>query len=219
MRSMRASWGLRLTAPLVTLGLLGTMSVSAFGSSTAVDSSEVTHAKAVAATVFASADPKAAYSALSAADRTAFDMLEQPTALHTATTATKIDAKLLTAQQAVSPAYVGCWAMAADDYASDALGLTLYEYGQTTDVCVGSAGSVYQIDVYNVWNHIDMAGWRFDHSDPATSNVGWEGRGLAKFLFILGSGGWDIQNDNPCLQLRLNADGHSSLVTESCNLS
>lgn len=172
-------------------------------------------ATAVVAKVFNSADPHAAYNALSASDKALFTAAETPGTLsHTGNGA----GVGYDAGPAVTPNFSGCWAM-QDSFSQKALaGNTLYSGGQSTEVCV-SGGSVYYVAVYNIWQSVSTPGWRYDHRDVSTFNAGWEGRGLVQWEFILGAGGWDIQHSYPCLQGRLNANGYSYLWNLSCNLS
>jgi hypothetical protein len=80
-------------------------------------------------------------------------------------------------------------------------------------------GSVYSVWVDGAGGETSTPGWRIAHA-PTTStlNVGWEGRGLARYYFVFGAGGWDLIHPSDCIQQLLNANGHDHRSTRSCDL-
>lgn len=199
----------------------------------AANAATVEQGTSVGTSVFSSQNPQAAYRALGASERAAFDSVHKVDRTSTTVRAQGVGAnegtrlspsraaKLGSTRRGalVSPRYSGCWAMQVSGSARAAAGNTLYTYGQSTQVCVRN-NRVSGITVYNVWNETSTPGWRIDKR-PTTSrfNAGWEGRGLAQYYFVLGAGGWDIQRPTTCLQLRLNANGYNYSHSRSCNLS
>ena len=115
-------------------------------------------------------------------------------------------------------AYTGCWTRSQTNKRKALLGNTLYTYWQTTRVCARN-GRVISVAVTNADGETSTPGWRIVRN-PVKSHksVGWEGRGLARYYFVLGAGGVDIQHPSDCIQLRLNADGRHYRPMSSCNL-
>ena len=105
-------------------------------------------------------------------------------------------------------------------YARKALaGNTLYTYWQSTHVCT-SKGKVTKVWVSDAGGETSTPGWRIDkRPNTSTKNVHWEGRGAARYHFVLGAGPWNIQHPVDCIQERLNADGRHYLTTKSCDLA
>jgi hypothetical protein len=190
---------------LVLCAVLGTQQAA---------SAAVPDGAAIAKRVFGFANPKTAYAALSPQEKLAFDKYETPMSVTTTGVAPSLAAKSVLA----AAAFKGCWARSSSQSVRNAIGATLYSYGQSTQVCV-SGGKVTSVTVYNTWHSVSGFGWRWDGESTTTYNVAWEGRGLAQGKFILGAGGWDIMHDYPCLQLRLNANGHDIGASMSCNLN
>jgi hypothetical protein len=128
------------------------------------------------------------------------------------------DTPAITPDAATAAKFHGCWSVHATGGRKGFFGNTLYTFWQTTKVCA-NAGKVTSVAVLGAGGETSTPGWRIAHA-PNTSklNVGWEGRGLAQYHFVLGAGPWDIQHPSDCLQLRLNADGKHFRVMLSCDL-
>jgi hypothetical protein len=168
-------------------------------------------AESVAKRVFQSEDPAAAYGQLSPAER------EKLRAVMTPGPAEIVEEKIVGAPPTTLRAFNGCWAVHATARRKAAAGNTLYTYWQTTRVCARK-GKVTNISVYEAGGETSTPGWRIDKKpDRSVRNVGWEGRGLALYHFVLGAGPWDIQTPTDCLQLRLNADGRHHRSMGSCD--
>jgi hypothetical protein len=167
--------------------------------------------------VLNAADPNAAYAQLSAADRAEFDSLTRPAGDPIATTTISGDSPAITPDAATAAKFNGCWSVHAHNGAKALAGNTLYTFWQTTQVCA-RAGKVTSVAVTSAGGETSTPGWRIAHA-PTTSklNVGWEGRGLATYHFVLGAGPWDIQHPSDCIQLRLNADGKHFRAMSSCD--
>jgi len=173
------------------------------------------YAATLASTVFTSDDPKASYLALPASDRAVFDRYTNAASVTIATTYTELNGQPL-----LTPAaYSGCYQKSAKGWVKNLVGVNLVEFGQATKVCV-SSGKVKSVSILDVYYNILAIGWSQSSSPTKTTkNVGWEGRGLVQWHFALGAGGWVIQNETPCLQQRLNANGTSYAGSMSCSIS
>jgi hypothetical protein len=164
---------------------------------------------AVAQQVFAAAKPKDAYDRLSAAERKRFDDVVRP-ASHKVSTS----AEPLKAAAAAGP----CWRLHRTGEYKGRAGNTLYTFWQTSSICVRNK-KVYKVKVESAGGETSTPGWRIAQKPSlSTKNVSWEGRGLARYHFVLGAGGWDIQHPSDCLQVRLNADKRHSSSSLSCNI-
>ena len=193
--------------------LLGAVAVASSVSATSATAATPS-GLAVAKSVFASASPRAAYNALSSAQRTAFNRAESPTSrvllAHTGT--------LPSASAMMAASFTGTFALSDRWGAKAAAGNTLYTWWQATKVTV-SSGHVTGVSVYNYGYETSTPGWRENGISTQKYNAGWEGRGLVIAKFVLGVAGWDIQHTTNCGQLRLNADGYHYLASTSCNLN
>lgn len=115
-------------------------------------------------------------------------------------------------------AYTGCWGLHQKDEVTAPLGNTLYTYWQTTRVCARN-GRVTSVSVTDAGGETKTPGWKIAHAPTKMKkNVGWEGRGVAQYYFVLGTGGYDIQNPTECIQQRLNGNGVDHLFTRDCSL-
>ncbi len=192
-----------------------------------------TSALQVATRVEASTDPTAAYLELNARDRAAFDSVRKVARNEVTVTAEGVGAtagRLMPAQsarelassvegQSFRATFRGCWALKVSSSGKARAGNTLFTYGQSTRICV-KKGRASSVRVYNVWDETSTPGWRVDKPATRTTfNAGWEGRGRAKYYFVLGVGGWDIQHPTTCLQLRLNRDASHYQANRTCDLS
>jgi hypothetical protein len=127
-----------------------------------------------------------------------------------------LEEKVIDAPAASVKSFNGCWALHGTAGRKALFGNTLYTYWQTTRVCARN-GRVTSVNVYDAGGETSTPGWRIDK--PPTrrpQNVGWEGRGIAEYHFVLG-GPWDIQRPTDCIQLRLNADGRHYRSMGSCD--
>jgi len=115
-------------------------------------------------------------------------------------------------------AFDGCWERKKTYEAKAAFGNTLYTAWQTTRVCARD-GRVTSVAVTNAGGETSTPGWRIARAPTKSAkSVGWEGRGLAQYYFVLGAGVIDIQNPSDCIQQRLNANGRDHRSMSSCNL-
>jgi hypothetical protein len=158
------------------------------------------------------------YAQLSAADRAEFDSLTQPAGDPSVTTTLDGNTPAITPDAAAAAKFNGCFSVHATGGRKALFGNTLYTFWQTTKVCA-KGGKVTSVAVTSAGGETSTPGWRIAHA-PTTSklNVGWEGRGLAAYHFVLGAGPWDIQHPSDCIQLRLNADGKHFRAMSSCDL-
>ncbi|SBW23414.1 putative secreted protein [Candidatus Protofrankia californiensis] len=174
----------------------------------------------VADKVFSSSSPKAAYDALSESDRVAFTASTTVDRIETHTVGKGLGANAGKTANSFDGAVAasGCWYFTFRGRAKAAAGNTLYTYWQNTAVCARK-GRITAVWTDNVDGETSTPGWRID-KDPTTKtkNVGWEGRGVARYYFVLGVGGWDIQHPTTCLQGRVNADRVHYAVSRSCNI-
>jgi hypothetical protein len=166
---------------------------------------------AIAEEVYASPNPELMREALSESDRSKLDAVTLPKSL-------EVTSEIISDESSLRAAYSGCWELHADNSVKAAAGNTLYTFWQTTQVCVDN-GNVYSVEVSDAGGETSTPGWRIDREPTTrTKNVGWEGRGVARYYFVLGAGGWDISHPVNCLQLRLNANGYNYLLLTSCSL-
>jgi hypothetical protein len=115
-------------------------------------------------------------------------------------------------------AYTGCWSLNQTDEHTARFGNTLFTYWQTTKVCAIN-GRVSSVAVTYADGETNTPGWRIKSPpEKSAKSVGWEGRGLAKFFFVFGTNGFDLQHSSPCIQQRLNANGHDHQSMRTCNL-
>jgi hypothetical protein len=175
----------------------------------------------VAERVAASADPAQAYHALSASDLAAFNSVEIPVStVLVSQSITPLSMSPAVAavpmSSAVTAAFSGCWALSGTFSGVAAAGNTLYTYWQATRVCV-SGGSVTGVVVCNDDGETSTPLWQFKGVTTATYNAGFEGRGLVKAHFQLGTYGIIVQDVYACGQLRLNANGSNYAMSYSCN--
>ena len=201
---------LRLAAvPILALGLLGTVASPA----TAAPASTAQRAMALARAVASSKDPSASLAGLSTADQAL---------VKEAVTPVRTDVTTAPANAGVLPDFLGTWNEHITWTAKDVFNISLYSYWQTTNAtAAGSGTTISSVTVTDKGEQIFNAGigWRVAHAAVgSTKNCGWEGRGLAKFYFVLGTGGWDLEHPSNCGQIRLNIDGHDKWILSSCDL-
>ncbi len=173
-------------------------------------SAQVQQGLTLAQQVYSAVDPIRARSALTVEEQDLVDGVTQPATVE------------VESQRVGGPetplAYTGCWALNQKYEAKALFGNTIYTYWQTTRVCAQN-GRVTSVAVTYADGETSTPGWRIAHA-PTTStlNVGWEGRGLARYYFVLGTAGYDLQHPSDCIQLRLNANGYNYRSMSSCNL-
>jgi hypothetical protein len=178
-------------------------------------SDQVQRGLTLAEQVYNADDPIKARSALTVEEQNLLDSVTQPATLDVESLLIP-DAETLGA--ATLKAFTGCWAMNQVYERKALLGNTLYTYWQTTQVCAQN-GQVTSVAVTNADGETSTPGWRIAHAPTtSTKNVRWEGRGLARYYFVFGAGGWDLQHPSDCIQQRLNANGHDHRSMSSCNL-
>lgn len=175
----------------------------------------------LASKVFSASDPAAARAKLSAAEREKFDQATMPASLEVSekkrvpVSGEEGDAK---AGDQTAAAGSDCYGYNQTFKRKAALGNTLYTYWQTTHVC-RRGRHITSVRVTNAGGETSTPGWRIDKGPRvSTKNVGWEGRGNARYHFVLGVGGWDIAHPTDCIQQRVNVNGHSHRSMPSCNL-
>jgi hypothetical protein len=180
---------------------------------------EVKEALALAKRVFEAADPKAAYSALGEADRLKVDGVTLPHTLEIHDSEPEpSDVQNPGPYAPGSSAYTGCRSIHATGSKKALFGNTLYTFWQDTHICAKN-NSVNKVWVSGANGETSTPGWRIAHAPTTTAlNVRWEGRGVARYYFVFGAGGWDIQHPTDCLQGLVNANGRDSRVTRSCDL-
>jgi hypothetical protein len=97
----------------------------------------------------------------------------------------------------------GCWTVSSYVYGSNALGNHLYRYWMTIDWCINTSNQVYWGTIANRWAETLFPGWSFDgHIQAGQRTLTSEYRAYSQGKFVLGAGGWDIQEARPCIQLR-----------------
>lgn len=149
--------------------------------------------------VLDSANPQAAYAALSVGERAVFDRYMMP-AKRTSTTTIRPLAGAIAGATDASPGVTGCWRAWADASDQALAGNTLYTFHIVWDWCA-SGTTVTWVGRTDVWAETSTPGWRVDYARWRQSGVVYnEGRVVGEFLFILGAGGWDIQHAYRCLR-------------------
>jgi hypothetical protein len=171
---------------------------------------------AIAQRVLSSSNPEQAYAHLTPMQQKAFGDAMTPVAYEY----TQKDVQPVP-RTADSPS--GCWGRFAKWTAVSSVGVRLYSFWQTTNVCwtdLGYARFITDVWITDIGQEILSYGWRVE-SNPtsATLNASWEGRGRVQWFFALGSGGWDIQHTTPCGRHRLNANGYDFISDNVCSLS
>jgi hypothetical protein len=210
--NMRILWSTLLAASLV--GCLASDPQDRPGSPEASSPSDRDSAAslegglAIAEHVFGTPDPDAEIAKLTDSDRRKLEAVTTP-------------ASLEVSEARVGPpmaSFVGCYGWHQVFSRKALLGNTLYTYWQSTFVCVN--GSVTSVWLDDVGGETSTPGWRIDEApETSTKNVGWEGRGNARYHFVLGAGGVDVQKPTDCIQQRLNADGVHHRSMASCDLA
>lgn len=146
--------------------------------------------------VLDSPDPKAAYAGLSVGDRAVFDRHMLPAVRETKTTFYSVNAPSIGAPAGIN----GCWRGWANASDRALAGNTLYTFHTVWDWCA-SGSAVTWVGRVDVWAETSTPGWRIDYQRWRQSGVVYqEGRAVGEFLFILGSGGWDIVHAYRCLR-------------------
>jgi hypothetical protein len=201
-----------LLAPvLVVIGAVMAHAESSTDQEVVTDQEIVSEGLALAERVYNSNDPIKARSALTVEEQDLLDSVTQPSTF---------DVEF---RSSISPAqnlarFTGCWALNQKVEAQALLGNTLYTYWQTTQVCA-NYGTVTSVAVTYADGETSTPGWKIGRAPTKSAkNVGWEGRGLARYYFVLGAGPWDLQHPSDCIQQRLNANGRDHRYTPSCNL-
>lgn len=165
---------------------------------------------AVATRVFDSADPQAAWAALTESERLAFEAATRPD--HAEFSETK-------SSRATLAAYTGCWAKAGQWTQYSMIGLALFSWWQTTRVCA-SQGVTTSVSVSSYGEQVLGVGWyTTGASTTDTFRTAADGRGLSRAHFALGSNGWNLQEATPCGQIRLAANGVNYSSSTSCILN
>ncbi|GAA6617209.1 hypothetical protein [Scytonema sp. NUACC26] len=180
---------------------------------------------ALAEQVYNANDPVQARSDLTVEEQNLVDSVTQPAALEvqsqpidSAPTQGAPTQGASTQGASTLSTYTGCWGLNQSAKRKALLGNTLYTYWQTTQVCARN-GRVTSVAVTNAGGETSTPGWRIARNPTtSTKNVGWEGRGLARYYFVLGAGGIDVQNPTDCIQMRLNGNGRNYRYLSSCNL-
>jgi len=189
----------------------------------AADTGAAARGLAVAERILEAPSPEAAYASLSPSERADFDAANLP-----ATAELTESSPVLVAQKRAASADADgsvlieyCWSWVQSGRYKSLVGLTLFTYGNTVEVCYQNRNStVTSIRVFNMWNEVKSVGWREKHEPVAkTYNARWEGRGLSQHFLAFGAGGWDINHPTTCLQQRLSGNGHDRRALISCNLS
>jgi hypothetical protein len=207
MRNKRLFWWL-LNPCLLTCCALSLGAVMAHAEAV---SDHVQQGLTLAEQVYNADDPIQARSALTVEEQNLLDSVTQPATV-------EVESQLIEGAANLD-AFTGCWGW-HQVYGRKALaGNTLYTYWQTTRVCAQN-GRVTSVAVTYADGETSTPGWRIAHA-PTTStrNVGWEGRGLARYYFVLGAGPWDIVHPSDCIQQRLNGNGHDHRSMSSCDLA
>ena len=209
--------------PLLGLAAVSLMGVNAWGvetpsaATTETLSAEAKEGTTLAAKIFESSDPKEAREKLSDAERKKFDAATMPGPIE------EVEKKEVAVEddqgdEATRAGGSRCYGYNQTFKRKALAGNTLYTYWQSTHVC-HRGGRVTSVKVTNAGGETSTPGWRVDKGPKvSTKNVGWEGRGNARYHFVLGVGGWDIAHPTDCIQQRLNANGHSHRSMNSCNL-
>jgi hypothetical protein len=205
---------LRLAAvPILALGLLGTVASPA----TAAPASTAQRAMALARAVASSKDPSASLAGLSTADQAL--VKEAVTPVRTDVTMERLATP---ANAGITPDnFFGSWGLHGTWTAKDIYGISLFSFWQTTTVTSTNGDAITTVTVSDKGEQIFNAGigWRVAHAAVgSTKNCGWEGRGLAKFYFVFGTGGYDLAHPTNCGQIRMNIDGINKWILTSCDL-
>src|SRR5690348_14701248 len=110
--------------------------------------------------------------------------------------------------------YTGCWGHYDKIELDNAIGWTLAEGYQETDICA------FNGIVYKVWVNPDMVdgkgywAWSWDKSNTGITayNAYWEGRGAVRFAYnVYGTG-----NATLCLRIFVNGNGYNWRTDHNC---
>jgi hypothetical protein len=180
----------------------------------------------------ASGDPHAAYLALSANDRAAFDAYLLPAHAEESVTLTPADdaARAAVASGAVKTRYdsvdagqtdtattSGCWGSYARYTEKAALGNSLWDTYTEGGWCTN--GSTVTSATFNrSWSTVAAVGWRDGGQlGKGSGIVSNQARIWSQRRMILGAGGWDVQTRNPCIRLNGSSSGGAS-ASQTCSL-
>jgi hypothetical protein len=182
------------------LGLL--VSVSSYGAANAQPAPESADAADPVAKVIKAPDPKAAFEALDAKEKAAFNERTQvaEVTLEDATVEKVEGSEAKAGAQA-------CWKGQAKGYAKAVTGNTLYTFWVSGQWCT-SGGRVTSASFTRADGETKTPGWRYDGVKTKGGGVhDGKGRVWAKHRFILGAGGIDIKTDDQCLRFSGTAKG------------
>ena len=194
-------------------------SVSIFGvSNPAGAATSTSSGDAIVSKVFKTNDPQNAYQKLNKSQKQAFDKTMKVANVEVTMTPTRRASQPVTPGMVRAAAYNGCWSLSITGRAKNSVGKVLYTYWQTTAICANN-NRVTAVWMDNAGGETSTPGWRIERGpDLTTRNVGWEGRGIAQYHFVLGVGGYDIQHPTNCLQGRLNGStAYMYGSSSSCN--
>lgn len=205
----RRPWRLFKTATLVlALGLMASLGTTAAANASTTPAAAVSSASpngaAVAQSVLRSANPTAAYNALSASAKKAYGQAERPVSATVRVTNVK--------QTDSDP----CWsAYVLYDWKA-AAGNTVYTTWQGLDWC-SNGSSITSWHVYVRGGETSTPGWSYEgNNGQGSNNVGWEVRQYTEQKFTFGIGQYGYST-SPCTQIRGGATGLYS-TQASCNL-
>lgn len=182
----------------------------------------------VYAEVSTAADPEGAYAGLSKDDRAAFDAYFLPTTTTAAVNLTKTDSRGVaiggqvefnsqSAAMAAVAASTTCWIGTSKLTAHAALGNAIWDTWTEGKWC-GNGSSVSSAAFTRSWSTIAAVGWRDGGQiDSGSGIAGGQARMWSQRKMIFGTGGWDVQTQQPCNRLNGNANGSVS-QTGSCSI-
>jgi hypothetical protein len=126
-----------------------------------------------------------------------------------------IDSEKTEKDEAASDAKAGkaCWKGEVRGRGINKVGGTIYTYWVQGTWCA-TGGRVSLADFTRGDGETKTPFWRYAGRDKGENEIaGNQARIWTKFHFILGIGGWDIQNPDHCL--RLSGDAHGKMTSKS----
>ncbi len=174
----------------------------------------------IAAKVFSTSNPKAAFEQLSPQDRKSFERVTTLAKVEETTVSTRMPrrASVRTKRLQSRAAAICSVSIYTKRAGKSVAGNTLYTYWQRTQVCAKGSDRIGTIKVTNVGGETSTIGWSYNGYTIEKYDAGWEGRGLAKFKFSFGWGP-ATQNPTPCAQIRINKSYQTYSTSGSCNLN
>ncbi|WP_344665390.1 hypothetical protein [Catenulispora yoronensis] len=198
---------------LLLVGVGMTSTAQAATKAAGPDQARINRGMAVSQRVSAAKDPRAAYAALNAADKSDLEYVLKPVSVSVTKTSNRPAGVMRPAS------YNDCWEDYQNMVYSNVAGNALYAFwlrsdicaanGQVTDVWVPTAGG----KVYPGWTYA----WEISQDPKAwTKNAGWEGRSAMSIQFAY----FFVDHYSYCLQNRQNGEYYGVYANStSCDVN